>query len=585
VLDEAHVGDIRGALGTIRLDDHAARTTLSAKLKTLLAVVGPGLIVMVGDNDAGAFSTYGQAGQVYGTKLLWTLLLLIPVLYVNQEMVLRLGAVTGVGHARLILSRFGKFWGTFEVVDLFLLNGLTIVTEFIGITLAAGYLGVPKILAVLFAAGIIIATAFTGSFRAFERVAMFFCAGSLLLVPLYLLAHPSASAMAGGFTTPGLPGGAATGGMAAVMLLVIGIVGTTIAPWQLFFQQSYVIDKRITPRFMKYEKADLWIGIVIVIVGAAALMGTTAVAFAHSGAPFTDSAGLARGIAAYAGHVAGALFAVALLDAAVIGAFAVSLSSAYAIGDVLGMKHSLHRGVGQAKGFYGLYAALICAAAVVVLVPGSPLGLITEGVQVLAGVLLPAATVFLLMLCNDRAVLGPWVNTPKTNAFTGAVIAVLITLSVVLTASVMFPAITASAIFAIMGGCAAVAVAVGGFAVVHARRSARTAAADETAVLTEVAKLAEAAELAEVTGLADAAVMTGGTRVEAGLKSEAAAEAAPDVALVPVDKLSWRMAPLSELPTPVIRGARRIGLLGLRGYLAIAVIMVIVKIVETALGH
>ena len=587
VLDEAHVGDIRGALGTIRLDDHAARTTLSAKFKTLLAVVGPGLIVMVGDNDAGAFSTYGQAGQVYGTKLLWTLLLLIPVLYVNQEMVLRLGAVTGVGHARLILSRFGKFWGTFEVIDLFLLNGLTIVTEFIGITLAAGYLGVPKVLAVVFAAGIIISTAFTGSFRAFERVAMFFCIGSLLLVPLYLMAHPSASAMATGFTTPGLPASAsnasaATGGMAAVMLLVIGIVGTTIAPWQLFFQQSYVIDKRITPRFMKYEKADLWIGIVIVVVGAAALMGTTAAAFAHSGAQFTDSAGLARGIAAYAGHVAGALFAVALLDAAVIGAFAVSLSSAYAIGDVLGMKHSLHRGVGQAKGFYALYAALICGAAVVVLLPGSPLGLITEGVQVLAGVLLPAATVFLLMLCNDRAVLGPWVNTAKTNAFTGAVIAVLITLSIVLTASVMFPAITASAIFAIMAGCAVVAVAGGGFALVHARRSARTAALAEAAVLTEVAKLAEAAEL----GTAELAAVGGLTDApRAGADVEAAAEAATDAAPGPADKLSWRMPPLSELPTPVIRGARRIGLLGLRGYLAIAMIMVIVKIVETALGH
>jgi Mn2+/Fe2+ NRAMP family transporter len=590
VLDEAHVGDIRGALGTIRLGDHGAPTTLSAKFKTLLAVVGPGLIVMVGDNDAGAFSTYGQAGQVYGTKLLWTLLLLIPVLYVNQEMVLRLGAVTGVGHARLILSRFGKFWGTFEVIDLFLLNGLTIVTEFIGITLAAGYLGVPKILAVLFAAGIIIATAFTGSFRAFERIAMFFCLGSLLLVPLYLLAHPSVTAMASGFTRPDLPGGpvsgAGTGGMAAVMLLVIGIVGTTIAPWQLFFQQSYVIDKRITPRFMKYEKADLWIGIVIVVVGAAALMGTTAVAFAHSGAQFTDSAGLARGIAAYAGHVAGALFAVALLDAAVIGAFAVSLSSAYAIGDVLGMKHSLHRGVGQAKGFYALYAALICGAAVIVLLPGSPLGLITEGVQVLAGVLLPAATVFLLMLCNDRAVLGPWVNTPKTNAFTGAVIAVLITLSAVLTASVMFPAITAPAIFSLMAGCAAVAVAVGGFALVHARRSARTAALAEAAVLTEVAELAGAAQMTEAaprTGTAEptrVVALAGAPRADADIEAETA-----DAALAPVDKLSWRMPPLSELPTPVIRGARRIGLLGLRGYLAIAMVMVIVKIVETALGH
>jgi hypothetical protein len=394
--------------------------------------------------------------------------------------------------------------------------------------------------------------------------------------------------MATGFTTPGLPGGAGTGGLAAVMLLVIGIVGTTIAPWQLFFQQSYVIDKRITPRFMKYEKADLWIGIVIVVVGAAALMGTTAVAFAHSGAQFTDSAGLARGIAAYAGHVAGALFAVALLDASVIGAFAVSLSSAYAIGDVLGMKHSLHRGVGQAKGFYALYAALICGAAVIVLLPGSPLGLITEGVQVLAGVLLPAATVFLLMLCNDRAVLGPWVNTAKTNAFTGAVIAVLITLSIVLTASVMFPAITASAIFAIMAGCAVVAVAGGGFALVHARRSARTAALAEAAVLTEVAELAEAAErgtaeLAAAAGLAAAGGLAEAPRAEADVEAEA--EAAADAALGPADKLSWRMPPLSELPTPVIRGARRIGLLGLRGYLAIAMIMVIVKIVETALGH
>src|SRR5580658_1710892 len=190
VLDDAHVGDIRGALGTIKVDDHAARTTVSAKLKTLLAVVGPGLIVMVGDNDAGAFSTYGQAGQTYGTRLLWTLILLIPVLYVNQEMVLRLGAVTGVGHARLIFERFGKFWGAFSVIDLFLLNALTLVTEFIGITLAAGYLGVPKLVAVVLAAALVMFAAFTGSFRRFERIAVTFCLGSLLLIPLALLTHP-----------------------------------------------------------------------------------------------------------------------------------------------------------------------------------------------------------------------------------------------------------------------------------------------------------------------------------------------------------------------------------------------------------
>src|ERR1700686_1993317 len=144
VLDDAHLGHIQGAFGTILHGDIAPRTTWKHRLTTLLAILGPGLIVMVGDNDAGAFSTYGQAGQNYGTALMWTLLLLAPVLYVNQEMVLRLGAVTGVGHGRLIMERFGRFWGAFSVIDLFLLNGLTIVTEFIGINFALNYLGVPR---------------------------------------------------------------------------------------------------------------------------------------------------------------------------------------------------------------------------------------------------------------------------------------------------------------------------------------------------------------------------------------------------------------------------------------------------------
>src|SRR4029077_1107436 len=134
------------------------------KVKTLLAIVGPGLIVMCGDNDAGAFSTYGQAGQNYGTHLLWVLLLLIPVLYVNQEMVVRLGAVTGVGHGRLILERFGRFWGAFSVGDLFILNFLTIVTEFIGVDLALSYLGVSKYVSVPAAAVLLIAMTMTGSF-------------------------------------------------------------------------------------------------------------------------------------------------------------------------------------------------------------------------------------------------------------------------------------------------------------------------------------------------------------------------------------------------------------------------------------
>ncbi|QHC24275.1 NRAMP family divalent metal transporter [Streptomyces sp. GS7] len=532
VLDDAHVGDIRGALGTIKLDDTAPRTGLSAKLKTLLAIVGPGLIVMVGDNDAGAFATYGQAGQNYSTHLLWTLLLLIPVLYVNQEMVLRLGAVTGVGHARLILERFGKFWGAFSVIDLFLLNALTLVTEFIGITLAAGYLGLPKAGSVILAAVVIVSAAFTGSFRRFERVAIFLCAGSLLLIPLYFMIHPKTSQMAHDFVVPTMPGG--SGQLATVMLLIIGIVGTTVAPWQLFFQQSYVIDKRITPRFMRYEKADLWIGIAIVVIGAAAIMGFTATAFTATKGfgNFTDAAGIATGLEAHAGKLAGILFAIALLDASIIGAFAVSLSTAYAIGDVFGIKHSLHRGIKGAKGFYAIYAGVVAVAATIVLIPGSPLGLLTEGVQTLAGVLLPSATVFLLLLCNDRTVLGPWTNGPKTNAFTATVVGVLVTLSIILTASVLFPDISATTILDIMAACGIAGVLAIGYAEVRRRNKGWALS---------------------------------GRPIDRSGKDD------------------WRMPPLETLPKPIFSTGRKIGMGALRTYLLIAMALVVLKIVEVAL--
>src|SRR6202167_2728198 len=182
VLDDGHIGSINGAFGTILQGDVGPRETWKHRLTTLLAILGPGLIVMVGDNDAGAFATYGQAGQNYGTTLLWTLALLIPVLYVNQEMVLRLGAVTGVGHARLIFERFGKFWGAFSVIDLFLLNALTIVTEFIGIALALDYLGLDKTTGVIVAAGLIMIAVSAVNFRRFERFAMALVAGSFLVL-------------------------------------------------------------------------------------------------------------------------------------------------------------------------------------------------------------------------------------------------------------------------------------------------------------------------------------------------------------------------------------------------------------------
>jgi Mn2+/Fe2+ NRAMP family transporter len=450
-------------------------------------------------------------------------------------MVIRLGAVTGVGHARLILERFGKFWGAFSVIDLFLLNALTIISEFIGINLGLEYLGLPKIAGVLIAVGIVIAAASTGNFRRFERFAMCLVLFSLLLIPLFVMVHPTAGELGFGLLVPQMPD-VPHGRLADVMLLIIGIIGTTVAPWQLFFQQSYIIDKRVTPRFIKYARADLGLGIVIVIGGGIALMAAAAATFAHHPefGSFTDTGGIATGMEKYIGRVPAVLFALALINYSIIGASAISLSTAYAIADVLKFNHSLHRKPREAKAFYAVYCGLLVGAAVLILTPGLPLGLLTNAVQALAGVLLPSATVFLLLLCNDKAVLGPWVNGRWINLFTGVVIAVMVMLSIVLTASVLYPAITGEQILTFL-------------------------------------------IVSSVIGLIVALSVTAVKR----WRGIPAAE--------PVDRSqqsTWRMPPLDQLPAGGLTPIKRVWMGVLRAYLLIAGGLVLVKIAQlVSSGH
>jgi NRAMP (natural resistance-associated macrophage protein)-like metal ion transporter len=529
-LDSAHVGDIRGALGTVRHNDLAPRRSLRARLLTLLAIMGPGLIVMVGDNDAGGVATYAQAGQNYGTSLLWTLLLLIPVLVVNQEMCMRLGAVTGVGHARLILERFGKFWGAFSVGDLFILNFLTLITEFIGVSLAMSYFGISPLISVPIAAVALIAVTITGSFRRWERFLFGFIVVNLVAIPLTLMVHPDIRVVVHDSLVPSVQGGLD----GTALLLIISIVGTTVAPWQLFFQQSNVIDKRITPRWINYERVDTTIGAFVVVTAAAALM--VAVAFGLAGTDlagqFADAGAVAAGLAENVGPAAGNLFAVFLLDAAIIGAAAVTLATSYAFGDVFGIRHSLHRGVAEAKGFYGSYSLLIVLAAAIVLIPNAPLGLMTMAVQALAGVLLPSATVFLLLLCNDRDVLGPWTNPRWLNVVASVIIGVLLLLSLVLVITTLFPEADAAA--ATIGLGLLVVLGLGGLGVLAMRATRRSPHPPD--------------------GLA-------------------------------LDRDTWRMPPLPELPRPVWSTSRKTGMLALRGYLVIAALLLGVKVVQIALGQ
>jgi Mn2+/Fe2+ NRAMP family transporter len=563
VADTAHRGDIRGAFGTVHAGAHDEPASWGRRVRCLLAIMGPGLIVMFGDNDAGGVSTYAQAGQDYGTRLLWVLVLLIPVLIVNQEMVARLGAVTGVGHAKLILERFGRSVAAFSVGNLMLLNGLIIVTEFIGVALAGSYFGLPRWISVVCAAALLVGFTVSGSYRRWERWMYALIAVNAVVIPLILTAHVKAVPVAHGLV-PGLPGGL----NAHVLLLVIAIVGTTVAPWQLYFQQSIVVDKRITPRWIAYERADTVIGSFAVVIGAAALIAVTAFGFAGTGlhGNFTDAGGVAAGLAHTVGHHAGGMFALLLLDASLIGAAAVTLATSFALGDLIGARHSLQRSIKDAPLFYSFYAFFLAAAGAVVLIPGAPLGLITEGVQALAGVLLPASTIILIMLCNDKEILGPWVNKPWLNGVAGVIVGILVLLSLTLTAATLFPHLSGRQLAAGLTGGAVLGL--GGACswllsrwISARRRPVRPAA-----------------------GTPARPAAGPGTRPAAGTSTRPVAGAGTRAALA-AERLTWRMPPLALLRRPAWSPGRRLGMIGLRCYLVAAVGLVIVKVMQLAVAH
>ena len=528
LLDDLGQGDIHGAFGTIRVSDVNPRRTWRRRMLTLLAIVGPGLIVMVGDNDAGGVSTYAQAGQDFGYSLLWTLLLLIPVLIVNQEMVVRLGAVTGVGYARLIRERFGRSWGWFSAGGIFLLNFLTISTEFMGVSLAGEYFGLRPAIVVPVAAVLLVGITVSGNFRRWERAMFVFLFASLLVLPLAVLSHPEGGAALRGFVIPGVEGGLTSNSA----LLIVAIVGTTVAPWQMFFQQSNVIDKRITPRWLDYEKADTVLGAFVVVIGAAAIMMATASAFSGTAefGRYRDALHIAQGLHANISPAAGAIFALLLFDASIVGASAVTLATSYAFGDVFGLRHSLHRGVREAKLFYASYTGMVALAAAIVLIPYAPLGLITTAVQAMAGIMLPSTTVFAVLLCNDRQVLGPWVNRPWLNAVAAVIVGAMLVLSAILVVSTVSPSVDVTTLLVVLGAVAAVVVLAGAVWTWFRSRTAE-----------------------------------------------------PQPVMSREERANWRMPALALLEQPRWSLVRRAGLAALSGYVAISIVFLVIKAIQLAI--
>jgi Mn2+/Fe2+ NRAMP family transporter len=404
-------------------------------LLTFLMVFGPGLIVMVADNDAGAVSTYSQAGAQYGTRLLWVVLLLLPVTYFIQEMVVRLGIATGQGHAAMIYQRFGKWWGLFSLLDLELVNFLTLVTEFAAINLALTKMGVDPRLGVPAVAAGLVMIVLSGSYRRWERIVVFLCLLDLAWFVIAYWTRPPIGQIVRDSLVPSMPAGGLT---SSLIFLVIAIVGTTVAPWQLFFQQSCIADKRLRFADVKWARLDTLLGACITITVAGCMMIAGNASRVH-GFTFTDPARMAMDIGSFTSGWVKNTILLMMINAAVLGTTAISLSSAWAYGEVRGWPHSLQLPVRKAPGFYLAYLACVAAAAGLVLIPGAPLQLIILGVQVLAGVMLPSAIIFLQLLLNDKALLGDYANKPWNNFVNWTIIIALFALSLILAAQVAAP--------------------------------------------------------------------------------------------------------------------------------------------------
>jgi Mn2+/Fe2+ NRAMP family transporter len=403
---------------------------------TFLMVFGPGLIVMEADNDAGAVSTYMQAGGQYGLHLLWLLVVLLPICYFVQEMVARLGIATGKGHAAMIYQRFGRWWGHFSLIDLLAVNFLTLITEYAAISLALSALGVSPYVSVPVSAFGLTLMVVTGSYLRWERMVIVLCLIDLTWFGLAYVVHPDWAAVAHNTIVPSLPFSGITSGL---VFLVIAIVGTTIAPWQLFFQQSCVAEKRLRFSDLKWARLDTLIGATFTVCVAGAMMVVGNYGYQH-GIAFQDPAQFAGAILPTAGHIVRNGILLLMVNAAVLGTTAISLASAWAYGEVKGWEHSLHKKLWEAPGFYATYIACVGAAAAIVLIPHLPLQLVIISVQVFAGLILPSAIIFLQLLLNDHALLGDrWVNRPWNNWINWTIIVVLFALSLLLAAQVMLP--------------------------------------------------------------------------------------------------------------------------------------------------
>ena len=358
--------------------------------------------------------SYSADGARYGIGFFIPFVVLTFVMgYVVQEMTVRLGAVTHRGHAELIFDRFGKFWGFFAMGDLVLGNFLTLVTEFIGVRAGLGFFGIRPTFAIGGALVIVAGAITTGRYWTWERITMALAIFNGLFIPAAILARPNWHAVGNALVTwKPFPGG----NQNEILVLMLATIGATVTPWMLFFQQSAVVDKGMQPRDINAGRFDTILGVVLASTFAIAAILATAPLFQHGiNAVDFQGAQFAEALEPLIGHTGAALFALGIFEAGIVAAIAISTSSAYAFGEVLKTGHSLNRPLRDAWPFYLVLLGSAAAAAALVLIPKFPLEFVVLTVNVIAVLAMPPALAFLLLLVNDREVMGEYVNGTWAN--------------------------------------------------------------------------------------------------------------------------------------------------------------------------
>ena len=399
---------------------------LLRKIAIFFAILGPGIITGSVDNDAGGITTYSVAGAIYGYGLIWTLIPSFVVLLIIQEMNARMGIVTGKGLADLIRENAGVKVTFFIFVGLLFADIGNTTTEFAGVAGSMEVFGITKYISVPVAAFMVWILVVKGNYKIAERIFLIFSVSLLTYVVSALMGKPHWGEIGSSIIHPKFE--VSTQGLA----MVIGLVGTTIAPWMQFYMQSSVIEKGLKMKNYKYTLIDIVVGCIATVVVAFFIIVACASTLHENGIHIGEAKDAALALKPLAGHLASEVFAFGLFIASIFSATILPLATAFYVCEAFGFEAGIDKKWDDAKEFYTLYTGIILIAAFIILLPKAPLIQISLWSQVLNGVLLPVVLLCMIILVNNKKIMGVHINKPVTNIIGWSAVVILIGLSAML---------------------------------------------------------------------------------------------------------------------------------------------------------